>query len=156
MTPHEISSEMQRIDRLVAVLEKTSQEVDPVIQNVFSNHIVLAGAGLIEKSIEAILYEYSGRRGSPPLRKYVKTTVGYNNSLNCEKIERILNSFEKDWWKNIKNTTTEQERAAVDSLKTLRDQVAHGKPNGTGFVTVRDYYKLAKSFVAKICMEIIP
>ena len=37
--------------------------------------------------------------------------------------------------------------AAVDSLKTLRDQIAHGKNNGTGYGTVKGYYQRAKAFV---------
>lgn len=37
--------------------------------------------------------------------------------------------------------TVEEETSAIDSLKNLRDQAAHGKDNNTGYVVVTRYFK---------------
>ena len=142
-----IHSEIQRIDSLVGSLETSVKDADPLVQNVFANHLVLAGAGLVEKSVAIILAEFSTNRGCPPLSSYVEHTVSFQNSLNCEKIQRILNGFDSSWWIEVDSRTSPETIAAVDSLKNLRDQIAHGKPNGTGFATVKGYYVQAKSFV---------
>lgn len=147
MLPLRVHSEIQRIDALVKNLESFAEEADPIVQNVFANHLVLAGAGLVEKSVIVILSEFSAKRGCPPLSSYVEQTVSYHNSLNCEKIEKILGGFDKNWWVSVVGLAPESSRAAVDSLKALRDQIAHGRPNGTGFATVRGYYTEAKRFV---------
>ena len=68
--------------------------------------------------------------------------------MNCDKIERVLHRFDKDWWPALELRTAAENMAAIDSLKTLRDQIAHGKPNGTGYITVKGYYKRSRQFIA--------
>ena len=147
MLPLRVTRNGHRIDSLVAALDATVAEVDPVIQNVFSNHVVLAGAGYVEDSVLATLSEYGRNHGNDKIARYVEKTISRYNSLNCEKIENILHNFDKDWWPAIVSRTAIENISAVDSLKTLRDQIAHGKPNGTGYMTVRDYYVKSKRFV---------
>lgn len=147
MLPLRVKSEIQKKDHIVQTLSKGVNDVDPLIQNVYSNHVVLLGAGLVEISVAAILSDYSAARGCLQLSRFVQHSVERNNSLNCEKISNILNRFDAMWWREILNGTTNQTREAVDSLKTLRDSIAHGKPNGTGFQTVKQYYFESKKFV---------
>ena len=147
MLPSKVSDNIRRIDTLVQNLGQTVDDVDPLVQNVFANHVVLAGAGLVENSVIAILAEFSLKCGCQPLSSYVERTVGFNNSLNCNKIRQILDRFDNTWWADVKKLTSPASRSAVDSLKTLRDKVAHGKPNDTGFTTVKGYYAEAKIFV---------
>lgn len=147
MLPLRVISNGQRIDALLGILEATVWEVDPQIQNVYANHVVLAGAGHVESAILAILSEYGRKHGNVRISRYVERTIERNNSLNCEKIERILHQFDKDWWPEIKATTAPENIEAIDSLKTLRDQIAHGKPNGTGYTIVKQYYTNAKKFI---------
>ncbi|MGV6848971.1 MAG: HEPN domain-containing protein [Marinibacterium sp.] len=113
----------------------------------FANHVVLAGAGYVEDAVLATLSEYSRTHGNPKIARFVEKAVSRNNSLDCEKIERILNQFDKDWWPAIEARTRPENVSAIDSLKALRDQIAHGKPNGTGYMTVKDYYERSKRFV---------
>ena len=147
MLPLRVTQNGHRIDSLVAALDATFAEVDPVIQNVFSNHVVLAGAGYVEDSVLATLSEYGRNHGNDRIARYVEKTVSRHNSLNSEKIEKILHNFDKTWWPEIVTRTAAENISAVDSLKTLRDQIAHGRPNGTGYITVRNYYVKSKRFV---------
>lgn len=102
-------------------------------------HLVLAGAGHVEQSVINILSEYGRLNGNPKIRRFVEKTIARNNSLNCEKIKTVTDQFDADWWIQLEATTSEVDRVAVDSLKTLRDQIAHGKRNGTGFSIVEGY-----------------
>lgn len=147
MLPHRVIQNSQRIDSLLTTMDVAVVDVDARIQNVFANHVVLAGAGYIEDGVLATLAEYGRNNGNPRIARFVEQAVSRNNSLNCEKIEKILNQFDKDWWPTIKNNTKPENISAVDSLKTLRDQIAHGKPNGTGYMTVKDYYSRSKRFL---------
>ncbi|MEC9245313.1 MAG: HEPN domain-containing protein [Pseudomonadota bacterium] len=122
-------------------------DVDVRIQNVFANHIVLASAGYVEDSVLAALSEYGRTHGNPRIARFVEKSVSRNNSLNSEKIENILHQFDKEWWPKIAERTSRENIEAIDSLKTLRDHIAHGRHNGTGYYTVRDYYKRSKRFI---------
>lgn len=147
MLPLRVTQQANRIDALLATMDATVEDVDFRIQNVFANHVVLAGAGYVESSVLAMLSEYGRIHGNTKISRFVEKSISRNNSLNCEKIAKILDQFDKDWWPAIVVSTAAENIAAVDSLKTLRDQVAHGKPNGTGYMTVRDYYVKSKRFV---------
>lgn len=146
MLPSTVTSQIQRIDHLSSQLSKASGDVDITLQTVFANHMVLAASGLIEQTVIGVLGEYGRRNGNLPLSRYLEKTAGRLNSLNCEKIENLLSHFDRSWWPRIVDETTLQDREAVNSLKTIRDQIAHGKPNGTGMVTVSGYYTGAKRF----------
>lgn len=147
MPPLLITREEQRLDKLSADLRGAVNDADLSLQHVFSSHLVLAGAGHVEQSVINILSEYGRLNGNPKIRRFVEKTIARNNSLNCEKIKTVTDQFDADWWIQIEATTSEVDRVAVDSLKTLRDQIAHGKRNGTGFSIVESYYKSSKSFV---------
>ena len=147
MVPDRVRRNSDRIDALLRTMDAAVHSLDPQIQHVFSNHIVLAGAGYVEDAVIATLSEYGRLHGNYRIGRFVEKVVARNNSLNCEKIEKILGQFDKAWWPTIIARTAVENTSAIDSLKTLRDQIAHGKPNGTGYMTVRDYYKSSKRFV---------
>lgn len=147
MLPLRAARERDRIDSLLKLLEESIDRVDDRAQHVFANHLVLAASGYIETSTLAILSEYAIRHGDEKFGRYVEKTISRENSLSCEKIKNILEKFDKGWWGALEAETPIDAASAIDSLKTLRDQIAHGKVNGTGFSTVRDYYARAKRFV---------
>ena len=150
-----ITSNEARLDKLAADLHVAVNEADLNLQHVFSSHLVLAGAGHVEKSVIHILSEYSRKHGNPAISRYVEKTVARNNSLNCNKIKTISDQFNPDWWTKIEGETLPTERSAVDSLKTLRDEIAHGGENRTGFTTVKDYFFNAKTFVRKFSVVVL-
>jgi succinate dehydrogenase flavin-adding protein (antitoxin of CptAB toxin-antitoxin module) len=148
MLPLSVSQNGQRIDALVTTMDEAVVDLDNRIQNVLANHIVLAASGYVEQAVIHVLAEYGRQHGDGRISRFIDKNVSRNNSLNCEKIEKILDQFDKAWWPSIVDRTAPQNIAAVDSLKTLRDQIAHGRPNGTGYITVKDYYSKAKRFIS--------
>ncbi len=157
MLPVRASSEVQRIDHLVTTLDSTVDSVDPIIQNLYASQVVLAAAGYVESATTHILSEYAQRHGgNPRVSRYIARTVLRNNSLNCEKIKNILDRFDSEWWLTLDRETSDQKKSAVNSLKNLRDAIAHGKQNGTGYTTVKTYYSECKKFVADMCDVILP
>lgn len=148
MLPDNVADEQRRIDILVSKLRTSVNDVEGVLQNVYANHVVLAVAGYVEHATIQILTQYGKNNGNPEISRYIERTVSRNNSLNCAKIKTILHEFDESWWPEIKGIASQQSMASVDSLKALRDEIAHGKPNGTGFFTVSDYYSNCKSFVS--------
>lgn len=155
MLPLSIVTEFRRIEHRVTAMSGLVDNVDPIIQNVLSAQLILSGAGLVEKSVVDVLSEYGRRHGNPRLSRYVQKSVERNNSLNCEKIGKIFNHFDSDWWPEVCVATTEAERLAVDSLKTLRDKIAHGGPCGAGFTVAQGYYTKSKGFIEKMCSVIL-
>lgn len=155
MPPLSVTCEEQRLDSLLSDLRIAVADADLSLQHVFSSYLILAGAGHVERSVINILSEYGRLRGDSYIGQFVRKTVERSNSLNCDKIKKLTDKFSSEWWTHIKEKTFEHEREAVDSLKTLRDGIAHGKRNGTGFSVVEGYYKDSKSFVRKFSLVVL-
>ncbi|MBD0864325.1 MAG: hypothetical protein GDA36_01320 [Rhodobacteraceae bacterium] len=156
MLPNNVYGRSQKIDHLVKTLDQSVYAVEPIIQSVYANHVVLAAAGYIEYATKEILYEYGRTNGNPKISRYISQTISWNNALNCEKIERILNQFDPCWWPKIKDATPTKSKESVDSLKSIRDKIAHGRPNNTGYITVKGYYDDSKRFISDMCTVILP
>lgn len=156
MLPLSVTQYQQRIESLLPSLRTEAASCSMNFQHVFTNYLIVKTAGLVETSVGDILGEYAKRRGSSELRGYVQSTIRRENSLNCEKIEKILKRFSSQWWPDIVSRSTDQQRSAVDSIKTLRDQFAHGQGNGTGFAVVDGYYDQCKKFIVIVSDYINP
>lgn len=155
MPLHKVYSERERIDDLIRELDSTLSGVDDRIQHVYANHIVIVAAGYVEKSPQRILSEYGRSHANSNISRYIGKSVSRYRSLNCEKIEEILNNFNKAWWPAIKNITDESDMECVNSIKGIRDQIAHGDYNGTGYSQVKKYYAGCKKFISNLCEVVL-
>lgn len=150
-----IDARQKSIDYAIKVMDAAAPDADFSVLGIFSNHLAIRAAGHVELSVQEVLSEYARVRGNTQLSLYVRRSVERNNSLNCEKIKAITDSFDKDWWLAIEGHTSKVSRDAVDSLKTIRDQLAHGNHNGTGLAVIKQYYADAKVFVAAFEMAVL-
>jgi hypothetical protein len=131
-------------------MESSLPAVDIGVQGFFASHLVILASGHIEISVREIVCQYVTHRSNQKISRFSIKTLEYENSLNCEKISKILDKFDTDWKSELATKILASEKEAVDSLKTLRDQIAHGKPNGTGYITVKRYYEDSCKYIFKL------
>lgn len=151
-----VRSREQNIDSIVAAMDAAASNVPIPILGVFANHLAIKAAGHIERSVREILAEYGARHGNRAISAFIEETVRGYNSLNCEKIQRIFYRFSADWWTSVEAGSSKPSRDAVDSLKTIRDALAHGRDNGTSLSTIKEYYASSKVFIATVDRVILP
>lgn len=156
MLPHSVIQFRQRTDSLETLLDTAAPDVSISVLGVFSNQLAIKAAGYVEFSVCQILSEYGRLNGNQRIALYIEKSIERNNSLNCEKIEKILNQFDTSWWPATRLGCNPGTLEAVDSLKTLRDQLAHGRDNGTGLHVVKGYYLSTKNFVSALGAVVLP
>jgi len=154
--PPSVTSRIQTTDNLLAQMNSVALGLDPQVQSALASLLAMRAAGLIENGVKDVLTHYGQINGNERIKRYVYETISYENSLNCAKIKTVLNRFDPDWWPDIDALLTNAERAAVNSLKGIRDRVAHGNAPGAGYVTIRDYYGECKTFIEKVGNRILP
>ena len=148
MKSHDINRFIQSTDSTIEIIDEVMRQgVEDRIQPIFSKHLIIAGSGLIENAVSTILYEYCQSRSNQQIQRFVSKSVGRLNTLSCKKIEELLNRFDKEWWKKVENQTSKDVRDSVDSLRNVRNQIAHGNHNGTGYTVAKQYYRDAKIFI---------
>ena len=99
--------------------------------------------------------EFTRPRAHTQIVSYVDTTMSWEGSINRFKLERILGRFDKRWFQSLESAADAAEKNAVDSVKELRDQLAHGNDNGTGYATARSYHFLVRNYVDHL-LAILP
>ncbi len=151
-----IRSEKDQIVNLYPKLKKAADETDLGLQTVYANHLVLKATGFLENSVRAILQEYCNRHANEQIGKFVAHKVSRLNSLSTGKLETLFNSFEPTNWAKISDLCTDEDISSVDSIKTIRDDIAHGKTNGTGLLTVNRYFTGICNFVGHVEKIILP
>lgn len=152
----EIRSARDRITAQFAMIDAAPAEVDLRLVGLMANQMALRCAGLVEKSVQLIVAEYARRRSNETISRYVQKHVEWENSLNCEKIARLLEWFDSSWWAQIEASASEESRLAIDSLKTIRDQLAHGRDNGTGLVNIKRYFAASCDLIDKLEALLLP
>jgi hypothetical protein len=150
MLPPNVSSNLSRVESSIALMESAIPGSDIRVQGVFSSHLVILASGHVEISVREIIGSYVKARSNPLISNFSIKTLERENSLNSDKICTILDKFNKDWKTRLFDKLANSEKEAVDSLKTLRDQIAHGKPNGTGYLVVKQYFKESCKYIGKL------
>lgn len=156
MLPLSVTQYQQRLDSTLVYVRAQAAVCPMNMQHVYSSYLVVKTAGLVEVAVRDILRRYAQQHGNTVLQRYVSAMVERENSFNCEKLEKLLDRFSGDWWPDLLTLIPLAQRTAIDSVKTLRDQFAHGKANGTGFAIVDGYYGLTRSFVQALSDYITP
>lgn len=138
-----LRSAMDKTNRFASDLDKYVDNIPDEKQFLLANALVLRTCGLIEDSILLPIQEYARVNGNQKISKFISKKVEWMNSFDCEKISNLLNEFDQSWWPAIHDKVGQECLSSIDSLKAIRDQIAHGKYNGTGFRVVKSYHQHA-------------
>jgi hypothetical protein len=145
-----VQSHRAKTKQLADLCKICAQNDDTRIQGYLAKYLVIMASAYIEISVKEELAIFCNDKSHPSIREFVKATVSWENSLGCSKIEAILNKFDKKLWDALKDTLSDEEISAIDSLKALRDQIAHGKDNNTGYLVVSRYFDAITDFPEKL------
>lgn len=150
--PIQILSLETRLDNLVS---KFDAQTDFFLQAHLARYLIIVTSGYFEQAIQISLAEFARPRAHTQIVSYVDTTISWEGSINRYKLERILGRFDKQWFQSLETTAAEAEKNAVDSVKELRDQLAHGSDNGTGYAVARGYHFLVRDYVGRL-LAVLP
>lgn len=152
MLPHKAESIIRALDSKVKLLDDTLNTLESCntfsqsiqVQAIASNYLAIAACGLVEVVVQEILYDFTRNNSSPKTASYVRSKLNWVITLNCPKIDALLRAFDPEWGILFNEKTSDRQKYAINSLRNLRNQLAHGKHNGTGYPTVRRYYEDSK------------
>ena len=139
---HAISSHQQRVEAAFARVHNAGLEAELLAD--YSKYLCVLVAGFIEKSFAEMMLEHARRCGSPSLQRYVEQNTSKFTNANCAKIGQLLGAFDPTWRIQIEAYLVDERKAAVDSIYSLRNNIAHGVSVGVTYASVRQYF-------AKVC-----
>lgn len=153
--PHisEVFALESRIDNFVKRAEEIS---DLYLQAHFGRYLAILTAGYFEKAIQSAIVEFARQRSNEQVTRFVESQISWEGSINRSKFKAILDRFDADIFHRVEGSVDEEAKAAVDSVKTLRDQLAHGNDNGTGYGTIKGYHFGVRRYVRAVIQELCP
>ena len=152
-----IHSKEAALDSLYKSLkDKADKEADMTLQHIYANYFALKVAGLVEDSFGLIISEFCQRHTKPSVKNFMVSSVNSLNSIGVGKASDFFNKMDKEIWKHVENKCSQEDLDALDSLKTIRDAIAHGKHNGTGILTIHRYFKSICQVLKEIEAFLIP
>lgn len=104
------------------------------------SYAIIKASGTIEIVFKTIIYDFLSENATKEAKQFLSSKI-LDSSCNpsTQKISAIINGFDgkksKDFDKKLKNT---QEKSDLNSLVSLRNDLAHG---GTVNVTINTVYK---------------
>jgi hypothetical protein len=161
MLPREVLSEIQRIDEKIDVISNTIENMNDsgslndisMMQNIAVHYIIIASSGLVETGIQGIIKDYCNHKcEDDKLKKYIESHLEREWTMNCPKIVKLLQKFDPSWAKSFREEIQDNQKSAINSIKTNRDKCAHGDNNNSiGIDTAKNYYNHSKETLELLC-----
>lgn len=142
---------VRRENRLDSLFERAGRAArEPELQSHWARYLCVLVSGFLEGSIRTIFASYASVRASPEVSRYVTAQLGFLQNARMDKILRLVHRFSPDWEEQLRAETQGEIRAAVNSIITNRNKIAHGEDVSLGLAGLKDYYKCAKKLVKRI------
>jgi hypothetical protein len=131
-----ILSDCDRVKRLFDLGAAIKEEQT---QAHFARYLAVTLCGLLEQTSKTLVIEYSRRKANPRTAAYCAAAVANFRNPNSEKLLSLVGRFDADWREKLETFLSGKTGAAVDSIKTLWDAVAHGINHNASFGAVTKY-----------------
>lgn len=142
--------------RLDFLIDKMDETTDIYMQAHHGRYLAILTAGYFEKAVQSAIIEFARNRSSREVTRFVERQISWEGSINRIKLKQILERFDDDIFERIEKIVDEEAKNAVDSIKGLRDQLAHGDDNGTGYGTVKRYHAGVRAYARAVFSELNP
>jgi len=106
----------------------------------FARHLCVLVSGFIDQSIKSYTIEYVRKRSSESVTNHVSKSIVNLTNLKTEKLKNHLLTFNMTWKPALDALISDERKAAVDSVITIRHGIAHGNPGDITVARMKQYY----------------
>lgn len=146
----EVALLRSRLTAAFARIDRISED-ELELRSDYAQYLCVRVSGFLERAVVELLNQHTFQRSSTTVSTYVsrRLLAGFQNPSK-DKIIRTLRDFNKDWGDEMEAFIVDERAAAVGSINTQRNRIAHGDWTDITFVRVRDYYGPIDEVVRKI------
>lgn len=143
-----VHSHKQRLDATFKRADAVASDLE--IQADFARYLCVLVAGFLEKATQELLQEYCRNASSPAVQRFVERQLRFFTNLKRERLLQLVGHFDSDWRTELASYVVDEREAAVNSVVSLRNQIAHGGSVGVTYRGISDYYEHVRDVVSKI------
>lgn len=143
MTNIRVVAEMAAMDSLIK--RATANTSDIELQSHWASYFTVKIAGILENALTILYSDYVNRSAGGPVANYAISRLETLQNPKAEKFVQIARHFNPAWATSLEEYLEDEGRKeAIDSIMTVRHQVAHGGKQGITLARISSYYAKAK------------
>lgn len=139
----------QYISDLESDIQLARKQSDDEIKSLLAKIVCIRISGLLEIALKCRISDYSEKKTPKEIKRFLTQKFKDITNLKAKKLCDILGTFSLDWQKSFEEKLSEnsQIKSSLDSLITLRNDIAHGQNCVTSLSNVQQYFDDAKIVV---------
>lgn len=142
-----IDQQERKLDDLFAYFQSVE---DDELRAYLSKFLCVRASGFIESSFKNLIYDYIQGTSPQPIQKFVTNKLKTVTNLNYNKLISVVTSLNKDWANELENLINDEQRAALNSVVSNRNNIAHGENDSISYDLMKNYYRSIKEVVAHL------
>lgn len=142
-----IEIQERKLDDLFHLFQSVQDEE---LQAYLAKFLCVRTSGFIETSFKNLINDYINGTCPKPIQKYVSIKVKGVTNLSYERLLTTMNSLDTEWANSLKARTTEEQRSALNSVISNRNNIAHGENDSISYELMKGYYKSVKEIVGHL------
>lgn len=146
-----LQQQEKKLDALFNLVQKVDDDEEKAL---LSKFLCVRASGYIESSIRHLIGEFTDGTSPQQIQSYINKKTKYITNLNYEKLLELLDQFDNEWKESFTNQINDEQKAALNTVISNRNNIAHGENDGISYRLMTEYYERIKE-VVKILKGII-
>ena len=140
----QISNTINDADTIIALSSSSTNE------SYLARYLTVFIAGIYEKSIEEIVWEFASKSGLPEIENFVANQVNKTfRNPDMGNIISLIRQFSSAWANQL-NQLDDIHKNAINSIITNKNNIAHGDPSLITFSDIKNYHRDASKVIEEI------
>ena len=135
-----LSLQLQKITQLLRRTDSATSDFD--LQGHWGRYTCILVAGFLENSLQIIYSDFASQSSSEQVARYVSARLRGVRNPNAIRFAQVAGQFNPGWREELEeflNSDGEIRKNAIDSIMSVRNQIAHGGTTGITIHRVREY-----------------
>jgi hypothetical protein len=153
-----LNSELASFEaRIENVLRRANEAgLDEELRSSLARYACVLTSGYLEEAVRIIVGGWCSNKSHAHVHAYVVRQLDWFSNPKLGKILEVLSHFTFSWHEGLEAVLTDEEKDAVNSVVTNRNQIAHGRNVGVSPVPMKRYFASCKSVVRKLDLVVNP
>ncbi|MBV8581462.1 MAG: hypothetical protein JOZ86_12630 [Candidatus Eremiobacteraeota bacterium] len=108
-------------------------------KSLLTRYLCVLLSGFIERSVKDAINNYATRKSSPEFVRFVDKRTRRSVNYGAERLIALLSDFDETWENDLRTFLDVRREEALNSVKSLRNRIAHGDDVSLGYAQMRDY-----------------
>ena len=127
--------------RLKSIRGLAPDATDAQRQNHFARYYCVLVCGFVENCVKIIVHDFVEKAGRRESASYIRNRIGRFSDIGKQELSTFAHSFSNLWGEKLDSYLDGAAGAALDSLKNIRNQVAHGGNLSTSLGQIDGYFR---------------